>query len=75
MSAIFVNLLPLQRVGAPVTNATGGTSQGNPSAGAKSIEFSDYSIVHTKDKAGAGVLTAVVIIGITSMFTWMSTGK
>ena len=76
MSAIFVNMLPLQRIAPPVTNSTGGTSVGNPNAGAQSvIDYSDFGVVHTKDKAGAGVLTAVVIIGITSMFTWMSTGK
>lgn len=73
MSALFTNLLALEEVAPPVTNSTGGTSIGNPNAGAESVQnFDDYQEVTTGDKAGAGILTAVVVIGITGMFGWMS---
>jgi mannan endo-1,6-alpha-mannosidase len=73
MSALYVNLLPLEEVKPPVTNSTGGTSQGNPNAGADSIhELEEFREVKMKDKAGAGMLTAVVIIGFTGMLGWMS---
>lgn len=65
MSALEViqsNLI--QKVSGPVGNKTGGISKGNPSAGSGSSSHVDNApgIVGTKDKAGAGVLTAVVIV-------------
>lgn len=76
MSALYVNLMALETIAAPVTNSTGGTSVGNPNAGSQSVvDYTDYDKPTTGDRAGAGFLTAVVVIGITSMFTWMSTGK
>lgn len=64
MSALEViqsNLI--KKVSGPVSNSTGGTSQGNPSAGTGTTTHVDApDVIGTKDKAGAGVLTAVVII-------------
>ena len=67
MSALEViqsNLI--KKVSGPVSNSTGGTSQGNPSAGTGTSTHVDNApgIIGTKDKAGAGVLTAVVLIGL-----------
>jgi mannan endo-1,6-alpha-mannosidase len=64
MSALEViqsNLI--KKVAGPVSNSTGGTSQGNPSAGTGTSTHVDNApgIIGTKDKAGAGVLTAVVL--------------
>jgi len=64
MSAVSVfgsNLIPL--VKAPVTAKTGGTSKGDPDAGSQSQNTpvpGDLSVVTTKDRAGAGILTALV---------------
>jgi mannan endo-1,6-alpha-mannosidase len=64
MSALEViqsNLI--KKVSGPVSNSTGGTSQGNPSAGTgTTTHVQAPHAIGTKDKAGAGVLTAVVII-------------
>lgn len=74
MSALFVNLLPLKDVTAPVTNETGGTSEGNVNAGSDSpIEFQPSKPATTGDKVGAGILTTIVLIGSLGMFGWMST--
>lgn len=58
----------------PVTNATGGTSVGDPDAGHDPNELDEALFVSgpkMKDKVGAGILTALSIIGILagSLFT------
>jgi mannan endo-1,6-alpha-mannosidase len=73
MSAVFVTLADLVPVGAPFTNSTGGTSKGNPNAGSGSNH--DVTLVKPAtgaDRAGAGVVTALILIGATGMFGWMS---
>ncbi|KAM0719346.1 hypothetical protein Q7P37_005251 [Cladosporium fusiforme] len=75
MSALEViqsNLI--QKVSGPVGNKTGGTSQGNPSAGTGGSSHVDNApgAIGTKDKAGAGVLTAVVIVMLLGGGYWMS---
>ncbi len=73
MSAIFVNLLPLENVAAPLTNMTGGTSTGNPDAGSQSVADPEALKPATGgDKAGAGILTTLILVGATGMFGWMS---
>ncbi|KAI1079794.1 glycoside hydrolase family 76 protein [Whalleya microplaca] len=56
----------------PVTNSTGGTSQGDPNAGSGPQKgLPQLSPVTTGDKAGAGILTAV-LIGLTLVsVVWM----
>jgi mannan endo-1,6-alpha-mannosidase len=73
MSAIFVNLLPLSNVTGPLTNQTGGTSVGNPNAGAGSNSNPEAILPATGgDKAGAGVVTTLWLVFATGMFGWMS---
>jgi mannan endo-1,6-alpha-mannosidase len=73
MSVIFVNLLPLQTIGAPLTNATGGTSVGNSNAGSQSVANPAAIKPATEgDRVGAGILTTLVLVGATGMFGWMS---
>ena len=73
MSAIFVNLLPLEDVAPPVTNATGGTSVGNANAGSQSVADPAAIKPATEgDKVGAGIVTTLILVGATGMFGWMS---
>lgn len=66
MSALEViqsNLI--KKVSGPVSNSTGGTSKGNPSAGTgTTVHVEPPHAITTGDKAGAGVLTAVVLISL-----------
>jgi mannan endo-1,6-alpha-mannosidase len=70
MEVIQSNLI--QRVKAPVTNSTGGTSKGNPSAGSNPTPLLATEPATMGDKAGAGVLTAVVLLASLGMWGWMS---
>jgi len=57
----------------PVTNSTGGTSKGNPAAGGNSgstpIMFTEIT---TSQKAGAGILTTIVLISMFGGAWWMA---
>ncbi|KAI1360657.1 putative glycosyl hydrolase [Xylaria arbuscula] len=53
----------------PVTNSTGGTSQGNPDAGQSRTTYNELEPVTTGDKAGAGILT-VVAVSLASVSLW-----
>jgi mannan endo-1,6-alpha-mannosidase len=68
---IMQNLL-IDEVAGPVSEQTGGTSKSNPSAGSevpnKPITFDSIT---TGDKAGAGFLTSLVLIGIIGGAWWM----
>lgn len=72
LEVIQANLIT--RVSAPVTDDDGGTSKGNPNAGTKPPKTVPpalaYSIT-TADKAGAGILTALVMIGIGGSAGWL----
>ncbi|KAI9647914.1 hypothetical protein NHQ30_004303 [Ciborinia camelliae] len=71
MSVIFANLV--QQTEAPVTNSTGGTSVGNSAAGGDSTTTLDpVKPPTTGDRVGAGMVTTVVLVGMTGMFGWMS---
>ena len=73
MSAIFTNLLPLQPIGDPLTNMTGGTSVGNPNAGAQSVaDPAAIKPATAADRAGAGIVTTLILLSATGMFGWMS---
>lgn len=57
------------------TQDTGGTSKGDPNAGSESDDLTHPDKPITAgDRAGAGILTAVVLGSAVSMFGWMSTG-
>lgn len=60
---------------APVTNTTGGTSTGNYDAGSTSKDAAGVMnnwIPTTGDKAGAGIVTAVILAGVVGGVGWMS---
>lgn len=71
----------IHEVPAPVTDAHGGTSKGNPSAGTGSIIGGDSPAknttnpmnrkITTADKAGAGVLTALFLASLVGCMSWM----
>ena len=65
----------INNVDGPVTHSTGGTSKGDPSAGSGQDNSGDNPLatspVTTGDKAGAGILTAVILIGILGGAWWM----
>ncbi|KKY32566.1 putative glycoside hydrolase family 76 protein [Diaporthe ampelina] len=70
-----VSSLLVASVGAPVTNSTGGTSVGNNNAGSSSDTFTgDSRPPTTGDKAGASILTILVLAAAAGTFGWMSTG-
>ncbi|KAF2083359.1 glycoside hydrolase family 76 protein [Saccharata proteae CBS 121410] len=60
-------------VAGPVTNNTGGTSQGDPNAGSSDNAHTPiaYDPISTGDKAGAGILTALILSGIVGGAWWM----
>lgn len=62
-----------------LTNTTGGTSVGNANAGAGSTTSSTTGIVITPatgaDKAGAGILTALVLSGVLGGIGFMVIGS
>lgn len=59
-----------------VTNSTGGTSAGNSAAGSVTDSSGGTDLVITgKDRAGAGILTAVVVSGVIAGVGFMVTGS
>lgn len=74
LGALISMLAKLEDVSGPVTNSTGGTSTGDPNAGSDpDVQSSERSIT-TADRAGAGILTTLVLLGMVSMTLWMSSG-
>lgn len=64
----------IDRVHAPLTNSTGGTSVGNNNAGSGSGGSATGLVdtpVTTGDRAGAGILTAVLLVGLGGGIAWM----
>ncbi|KAH8671468.1 glycoside hydrolase [Xylariales sp. PMI_506] len=60
---------------APVTNLTGGTSIGNANAGQDSDTFADTPLpITTGDRAGASILTILILASAAGTFGWMSLG-
>ena len=60
---------------APLTNSTGGTSQGDPTAGINDPSAQDPMAAKpaTKsDKVGAGILTTVVVCAVVGGLVWLS---
>ena len=70
-----VSSLLIDEAKGPLTNETGGTSLGNPNAGSNSDDFTGkYPPIGTGGKAGAGILTLLILASATGTFTWMSVG-
>lgn len=58
---------------APVTNSTGGTSQGDPNAGsAKPSLHPRLHDIRTIDRVGGAFVTAAIALAVTGTFLWMS---
>jgi mannan endo-1,6-alpha-mannosidase len=60
----------------PLTNRTGGTSASNPNAGSSSTTTTKTGTVtkpiKTGDRAGAGILTFLVIVGVIGCAFWIN---
>ncbi|KAI0169949.1 mannan endo-1,6-alpha-mannosidase [Hypoxylon sp. FL1284] len=56
----------------PLTNNTGGTSVGNVNAGSDAPLVPTLTPITGGDRAGAGIVTALMIAGSLSAFAWMS---
>ena len=73
LSVIQANLIT--NASAPVSHNTGGTSQGDASAGTGASDEGNpgapASSITGKDKAGAGILTTLVLIGVIGSCWWM----
>jgi len=66
--------LLIENAHAPLTNDTGGTSEGDYSAGTGSSSLNTQSVITTGDKAGAAILTILILGSAAGTFTWMSWG-
>jgi mannan endo-1,6-alpha-mannosidase len=68
LSAIQVAMVQVQgvEVKAPLTNSTGGTSQGDAEGGRKDGKMGTVAerVVTTRDRVAAGFLTAAVLGGV-----------
>ncbi|ORY59567.1 glycoside hydrolase, partial [Pseudomassariella vexata] len=56
----------------PVTNSTGGTSKGDSGAGSSLPQRTQYRDITAADRAGAAILTVVLLISVAVVFGWMS---
>nr|POE93458.1 mannan endo-1,6-alpha-mannosidase dcw1 [Quercus suber] len=72
MSALEVIQANLIQEGlAPVTNTTGGTSHGAPSNSGNADDQIYRTPITTADRAGAGILTALLLIGTLGTASWI----
>jgi mannan endo-1,6-alpha-mannosidase len=74
MSALeIVQSTLIDGVPGPVTNSTGGTSKGNPSAGSNADDNPlAFDTITTGDKAGAGILTTILLGSLFGGASWMA---
>lgn len=73
LEVIQSNLISQAR--APLTGSTGGTSKGDPNAGTSDPTAQDRTAstpATTGDKAGAGILTALVTVVVVTGLVWVS---
>ncbi len=79
MSALEVIIsTQIARTPPPFTNTTGGTSVGNSNAGAGSVGTTNgltNNPATVGDRAGAGMLTAVLLIALVGGVAWMVIGE
>lgn len=70
-----VSSLLIDQVLPPVTNTTGGTSQGDPNAGSRSDNLKgELAPLTTGDRAGAAIITVLILLSAVGTFGWISTG-
>ncbi|KAF3766954.1 family 76 glycoside hydrolase [Cryphonectria parasitica EP155] len=74
LTSLLVAVDPAGETSAPVTNSTGGTSAGNYGAGGNPSSHGGEVVIGVKDKAGAGIITAVVLLAFIPTMAWASSG-
>ena len=75
IAALSTMLLKQDKVeNGPLTNATGGTSQGDPNAGERFKALKPMRDVTAGDKAGASFVTVVVLASFLGSVVWMGLG-
>lgn len=71
-----VSSLLITEANPPVTNLTGGTSKGDPLAGTGSRDGPEpLAPITVGDRAGAGILTILLLASGVGMWGWMSLGE
>jgi len=73
LAAVMTMLLDVDpgKIGAPVTSSTGGTSKSNPGAGVGATIFDPPPPLTGKDRAGAGIITTVILVTTLGALGWM----
>ena len=61
----------IDSVPGPVGNGTGGISKGNPAAGTTSSSIVPMEAITTGDRAGAGILTALLLVALVGGAWWL----
>ncbi|KAK3303085.1 glycoside hydrolase family 76 protein [Chaetomium strumarium] len=75
LAALSTLLINQQKVlEGPLTNDTGGTSKGDPNAGIDYNEITPLAPITTGDRAGAGIVTVVVLTTLLGSLVWMGMG-
>ncbi|KAK4142909.1 glycoside hydrolase [Dichotomopilus funicola] len=75
LAALSTMLINQQKVlNGPLTNMTGGTSKGDPNAGQRYTGLSPLKPITTADKAGAGIVTILVLASFLGSVVWMGMG-
>lgn len=70
-----VSSLLIDQADPPATNLTGGTSRGDSNAGSRSRDGPEpLPDITTGDRAGAAILTLLVLAGSVGVWSWMSLG-
>jgi mannan endo-1,6-alpha-mannosidase len=72
LGALLSLMVDYETVAAPVTNSTGGTSVGNPNAGGDPNVEVVLAPVTGADRAGAGILTTLVLVAFVGTLSWMA---
>ncbi|KAI0393740.1 family 76 glycoside hydrolase [Xylariaceae sp. FL0594] len=67
-----LSALIMPSVEPPLTNVTGGTSQGDANAGQDKTTLPTFAPITSGDKAGASIITLIIVTGALSAFAWMS---
>ena len=70
-------IVPGEKTLLPVTNTTGGTSQGDPNAGQGAMtqeQLADSLVIGTKDKVGASFLTVGLVASLLGSGVFMFVG-
>ena len=73
LAALSSLLIETEEVEGPVTSKTGGSGKTNPNAGAGRSPFEPpVYTVETKDRVGAGLITAFMLTGFLGALVWMA---